>query len=201
MTPHLRYLKYVLLHKLLVFRAGWMLRRQVECSRLRWLWRLLVHDWSKFTPAEWTPYVRTFYGGPSSLTDTGVKARAQATGFNRAWLHHIHANDHHWQHHILRQDNGTELTLIPPSWVIDEMIADWLGAGPKVLRRPTMAQAVAETIVWYAQNHARMQLRDVVRGRVETTLMELADRFGIKTAAQEIESTRRTRASIVIPGR
>jgi hypothetical protein len=26
------------------------------------LWRLIIHDWSKFTPAERGPYVRPFYG-------------------------------------------------------------------------------------------------------------------------------------------
>ena len=47
LKPHLRYLGYVVRHKWFVFRAG--LRTGAP------LWRLVIHDWSKFTPAEWGP--------------------------------------------------------------------------------------------------------------------------------------------------
>lgn len=57
MMPHLRYLWYVLRHKWYVFQAGRVLKVPV--------WQLLMHDLSKFTPAEWFPYVAYFYGpGP-----------------------------------------------------------------------------------------------------------------------------------------
>lgn len=43
-------------HKLFVFCAG------VEIGAP--LWRLVIHDWSKFLPCEWFPYTRFFYGLP-----------------------------------------------------------------------------------------------------------------------------------------
>lgn len=211
MTPHLRYLRYVLLHKLAVFQAGWAMRRTVSAHPVRWFWRLLVHDWSKLSRAEWSPYVAMFYGPPPTCEcDTGgghgldcpipEAKRTRKAAFDRAWLHHIHANPHHWQYHILHEDSGKVLVLIPEASYVDEMVADWLGAGPKARLMP-MQERVAMTIVWYAENVARMQMREIVKRRVEEWLMQLAVEYGVRDAAQEIASLVRARQSIVIPGR
>lgn len=53
MRKHWRYLVYLARHKWYVFVAG--LRLDVP------LWRLIVHDWSKFLPSEWVGYVDNFY--------------------------------------------------------------------------------------------------------------------------------------------
>lgn len=52
--PHWQYLKYVLRHKKYV----WIFGRKLDLG----MWRLLVHDISKFTLKEWYPYVDFFYG-------------------------------------------------------------------------------------------------------------------------------------------
>lgn len=208
MTPHLRYLRYVLLHKLAVFQAGWAMRRTASAHPVRWFWRLLVHDSSKFSRAEWGAYVAKFYGKPFDTSnsdetvrsaETRNKAEVQAA-FNAAWLHHIHCNPHHWQYHILHEDSGKVLVLIPDASYVDEMVADWLGAGPKARLMP-MGERVAMTIVWYAENVARMQMREIVKRRVEEWLMQLSVEYGVRDAAQEIASLVRARQSIVIPGR
>ena len=50
---HINYLKYVMRHKWYVFLA---------CMRFKVnLWQAISHDWTKFTPSEWFPYVHTFY--------------------------------------------------------------------------------------------------------------------------------------------
>jgi len=56
MSAHFRYLSYVLRHKWFVFVAG----RRTGAP----LWRLIIHDWTKFLPCEWFPYVENFYGEP-----------------------------------------------------------------------------------------------------------------------------------------
>jgi len=91
MRRHVAYLKYVARHKWFVFRAG----RKTHAP----LWRLLVHDWSKFLPSEWLPYARTFY------KSDGSKQYVESPEFNAAWLKHIHRNPHHWQHWVLVRDN------------------------------------------------------------------------------------------------
>lgn len=154
MRAHLRYLSYVLRHKAFVFVAG--LRTGAP------LWRLLIHDWSKLTPAEWQPYVLSFYG-PWKYKDRppGVVA-----AFDRAWLHHQHANPHHWQHWILREDGGGTKTLPIPEHFAREMVADWMGAGRAITGR-------WEVTDWYAENRERLQLHETTRAMVEALLAEL----------------------------
>lgn len=207
---HFRYLSYVLRHKWWVLVAG--LRTGAP------LWRLLIHDWSKFLPAEWGGYVRAFYGryqvggdvevdsfegfgGPAVIigrrprkTEGGARfqIRMQDTGmetwvhdfevaglfemdraFDRAWLHHQHANPHHWQHWLLRMDSGDELVLPMPEHFLREMVADWAGAG----RALTGGWEVGE---WYAKNRDRIRLSDETRKRVE---LLLATHFGDRRLA------------------
>ncbi len=206
MTPHLRYLKYVLLHKWYVYHAGMLLAKLRGEYRWRLFWRLLFHDFSKLSRAEWGPYVRQFYGEPSDvearrqlmrlppeqqldvtfdrLRLAELKARGYA--FNVAWLHHQHVNDHHWQHWLLREDSGANIQLLPPAWAIDEMVADWCGAGSKILQLPHLAVCIRETVDWYIQQYAVIQLRTQARERVEESLYFLAAHFGEHAAMERI---------------
>ena len=170
MKPHLRYLRYVLLHKWYVFLGG----LQIHGWRPSWVWRLLVHDLSKFRPSEWLPYVRNFYGDPPK---DSAETQARRRAFDAAWLAHQHRNAHHWQHWVLREDDGATKILVPPVGAVDEMVADWLGAGTKILKYPTVDTIVAETVLWYLHNRERIQLRDVTRRRVEDILASLCRNF------------------------
>ncbi len=117
MRARWKYLSYVVRHKWFVFVAG--LKTGAP------LWRLVIHDWSKFTPAEWGPYVLSFYG-PWKYSERPAEIVA---AFDRAWLHHQHANPHHWQHWVLREDSGATKVLEMPDDLMREMVADWMGAG------------------------------------------------------------------------
>lgn len=235
MRPHLRYLKYVLLHKLYVALGGIALGRTMGTIYERpwwyWLqlcWRLLIHDASKFRPSEWRPYVASFYGEsepemkkftaayrddlregeyiPEPLTREYQRVRAADAAhkadvrraFDAAWLKHQHRNDHHWQHWVLREDSGKTKILLPPAIVVDEMLADWLGAGAKILRWPTVAECVGETIVWYCANRTQMQFRQQAQQRIEETLVALASRYGLADMAAEIASAQRARVSVQV---
>src|SRR5882762_4064498 len=91
---HWKYLSYIVRHKWFVALAGMQTRVSI--------WRLLKHDWTKFLPCEWCPYVQSFYGG-WKYKDRPPELVA---AFDAAWLHHQHWNDHHWQHWVLREDSG-----------------------------------------------------------------------------------------------
>src|SRR3990167_8733761 len=110
MRPHWAYLKYVVRHKWFVF---------LECIKLGVpLWRVILHDWDKFLPDEWFPYVKFFHGkdakpedehdgtGYYKPTDTGNAA------FDFAWLLHQKRNRHHWQWWVLPEDEGG-IKLLP----------------------------------------------------------------------------------------
>lgn len=148
MRPHLRYLSYVLRHKWFVLVAG--LRVGAP------LWRLMIHDWSKFTPAEWGPYVASFYG-PWKYNERPAEV---VEAFDRAWLHHQHANPHHWQHWVLREDSGAIKLLRMPPPLVHEMVADWMGAGRAITGRWEVSE-------WYVKNRNVIQLHPDTRATVE----------------------------------
>lgn len=112
---YLRYLKQLLKHKYFVLIAGIHLGVPI--------WRLIIHDWQKFTPQEFPQYARYFMGG---------KQTRDKIPFMYAWLHHVHHGPHHWQYWYLHpkytfatSENGC---LPMPETYIREMVADWLGA-------------------------------------------------------------------------
>lgn len=156
MKRHWAYFKYVIRHKWFVVLAGWKLRASP--------WRILVHDLSKFLPSEWVAYARTFYA------PNGRKQYQPGEAFDRAWLAHQHRNKHHWQYWMLKEDSGAVKLLDMPGVYIDEMIADWAGAGRAISGRWEVAE-------WYARNQEKILLSDVTRAQVELTLNKY---FGYK---------------------
>lgn len=163
MRAHWLYANYVFRHKWFVF---------VECCRLGILWAGVIHDWSKFLPSEWFPYVRFFYGpkgepikrrdstGYYKPTDTGDAA------FDFAWLLHQKRNPHHWQWWVLPEDSGGLKAMPMPDRYRREMLADWRGAG--------LAQGTPDTVKWYRANAEKMQLHPETRSWVEEQLGILA---------------------------
>jgi hypothetical protein len=156
MKAHLKYASYVARHKWFVFLAG------IKTGAP--LWRLIIHDWSKLTPAEWTAYVQRFYGGRPGVPVTGDDAPA----FRAAWLHHQHRNPHHWQHWVLRQDDGLLVALQMPEPFVREMVADWMGAGRAITGRWSADE-------WYRNGAgAAMDLHPETRTLAERLLLTSA---------------------------
>lgn len=155
MTAHLKYLRSVLLHKWYVAFAG--LRLGVP-----W-WALLVHDWSKFTPAEWGPYARRFGRG----TGGALIHSTEPVEWQIAWNHHQKAHPHHWNYWVLITDQP-DARLVPlpmPERYVREMVADWAGAS----RGYTGSWDIGP---WYAKNSAKFLLHDETRALVERVLAE-----------------------------
>lgn len=146
MNKHLHCLSYIVRHKWFVFVAG----RKTGTS----LWRLLRHDWSKVLPSEWFAYADYFYSKGSKVE------------FDRAWLRHIHRQDHHWNHWVLRVDIGAVKCLEMPESAWREMVADWMGAGRAIHGR-------WEAFEWYSKNSNNIQLHYVTRFKVEKLLLEM----------------------------
>lgn len=109
---HWQYLKYVLNHKRLVYKAG----RELRVGRLQ----LILHDFQKFSPTEWNTYRRNFF------TEEAVPYNE----FQEAWLHHQKlGGKHHWQYWVHIQNNGHLLALEIPERYVREMLADWTAMG------------------------------------------------------------------------
>jgi hypothetical protein len=153
-TAHRRYLSYVLRHKWFVFLA---------CLRYRVpLRQAIFHDWHKFRPSEWCPYVAHFYGNGDRRKSTTYYDAANTgdEAYDYAWLGHQHKGAHHWQHWMLTKDDGTTRALRIPDRYIREMVADWSGAG-RALGHGN------DTLPWYTKNRSKMQLHTETRQRVE----------------------------------
>lgn len=147
---HLRYLRYLLLHKWYVF---------VECCKVGMPIRGMIHDWQKFLPAEWLPYADYYYGGDAPT----VRIGGAPAPYSYAWLHHLHFGPHHWQYWILRNDDGTTAALDMPLKYRKEMLCDWRGAGKAI-------HGVDRTQAWYVENRPTMMLHENTRIWIEGQL-------------------------------
>lgn len=169
---NLQYLKYVLIHKWFVLVAGY----DIGAS----LWRLLIHDLSKFRPNEWKAYTEYFYGGPhypwsgvsmdvktkfGLLTWHTSKEQVECR-FDEAWLMHIHRNPHHWQFWLLKEDSGSLKEIEMPRSYMLEMVADWMGAGRAIT-------GTWETREWYNNNKENILLHPETRLQVEEILNKI----------------------------
>lgn len=158
MRAHWSYFKYVMRHKWFVFLAG--------CKTNAPLWRLIIHDWSKFIPCEWFPYVRSFYNRDGSKRDWKTRGALEKLEFNMAWNHHQKTNKHHWQYWILINDSDEpKLRSQPmPTNYVREMVADWAGAGRAITGK-------WEVKTWYNANREKIILHDETRISVEQILV------------------------------
>jgi hypothetical protein len=146
MKRHIAYLKYVLRHKWYVFLAGQELGVDLV--------QLIVHDWHKFLPSEWFPYARTFY------KSNGEKQYVESEEFSQAWRKHQQRGKHHWQHWLITWDRG-ETEALPMPWdYVEEMVADWYGAGKAITGKWEAKQ-------WFEANKHKMKLHPVTVERIE----------------------------------
>lgn len=152
----MRWFWIILKHKWFVLLAG------LELGGIP-LWRLLIHDLSKFMPSEFLPYQRQFVGDKSD-----------PEGFAVAWLHHQNSNPHHWEYWITRSDHskggsGAVDNCLPmPETYVREMVADWIGAG----RTYTGASDIS---VFLHKNFHKMEMHPLTVQR----LMSVLDEIGV----------------------
>ena len=118
MRIYWKYFKSLVKHKWGVFRGGLIVGKIP-------LWRLVVHDWTKFTPWEFTRYAKNFQGDYSK---SPVDRDQVAYDFHYAWLHHENHNPHHLGYWIPRTGEHKGKPLNMWGTYVYEMVADWLGA-------------------------------------------------------------------------
>lgn len=153
-------LKSLLRHKWYILRVG----RQLGGIPL---WRLIVHDWSKFSKVEFVNYARYKYGLKS------------VDGWSKAWLHHLHHNPHHPEHWILswRGDpdfyNGFGQGVVPfitvlamPEMYVREMAADMMATSKEITGSYDIG-------MWLIDNMPEMRLHFDTRTRLNYVLHEV----------------------------
>lgn len=124
-----------------------------------------AHDQSKSNFNEYQAYDNYFYGKDQSFE---VKQ-----AFNKAWLTHIHRNQHHWQYWILVNDDPKEgETLIDMQYnYIIEMICDWWSFCFK-------DNQLDGIFNWYNIHKQYIKFSDNTRRQVEYILSEINQKLG-----------------------
>jgi hypothetical protein len=201
MKAHLNYLKYVMRHKWYVFLACLDMGVPLLIA--------IFHDWDKFLPDEWFPYVHTFYA------PDGSKQYRESAAFARAWMLHQHRNKHHWQYWIwisipshnaaaplpktdyLMWDRGELQRVVtrnsgPNEWIelLPPSPSDHLGGCdpmPDVYRREMVADWIGagkalgfpNTWEWYEKNKSNIKLHRETREWVEKEMSSLEQRYSL----------------------
>lgn len=139
-------LESLIVHKWRVSQAGYVIGIPI--------WKLIVHDWSKFTPFEFFRYARWKYGDATN--------EEWAAG----WLDHLHKNAHHPEYWVLSwhgnpnfysgigQHIAPYVSVLPmPESSVREMIADMHGTSKQVTGEWDIAK-------WLNENGPLMHLHD-----------------------------------------
>lgn len=111
------YTNYIVEHCANVKKAyGWLVEHKIIADK--YMHRIHTHDLSKYSDEEYAAYDKYFYGKE--------KTPEIKDAFNFAWLHHIHANPHHWQHWVLiNDDDGTKALEMPEEYIIEMLCDHW----------------------------------------------------------------------------
>lgn len=158
MKAILKYFYLTIKHKIFVFKAG--LKTKAP------LWRLIIHDWTKFMPSELPHYGRQFFGKADD-----------AEGFIHCWVKHQNRHPHHWEYWIPRTGHNRCVPPYPdnmpipmPMWAVREMIADWLGAGRAYEGQwPDLCEWT-----WLIKNRGKMRLHQLTQTRIDLVIEEIS---------------------------
>lgn len=174
-----KHFKTITYHKLLVAKG---------CFQVGLYRQGLLHDMSKYSPAEFWVGVRYFQGDRSPNN-----AEREATGYSGAWLHHKGRNKHHYEYWIDYSANEIPGGMAPvpmPDRYIAEMIMDRIAAS-KVYRGKDYTDA--DPLAYYYRGTDRAPLHEETRTKL-LRMLELLARKGEK------ETFRRIREELVKRG-
>lgn len=155
---------YLLEHKANVVKGMEWIRDNLPeywSQNVNWL-TTFQHDWSKSSPEEYDAYDAYFYGHNRSWI--------VVNNFQRAWLHHIHNNPHHWQHWVLINDDEGMVCINMPIGYIVEMICDWWSFSWQTENLSTIFD-------WYAEHKDTMKLHKDTRIMVEDILGRIKEKL------------------------
>lgn len=110
---------------------------------------------------EWDAYNDYFYG---------EKTPEVEIAFNKAWLAHIHANPHHWQHWLLQHDDeGLECLDMPYVFIL-EMICDHWSFSWK-------NNNLYEILDWYDKHKEGIKFSDKTKKTYESILSKIKEKL------------------------
>jgi len=140
----------------------------------------LLHDLSKYSPAEFIPGVR-YYTGTRSPHD----GERKDLGYSAAWLHHKGRNKHHMEYWLDYQTGSDEPITgmkMPTNYLI-EMICDRIAACQNYHGAD---YADGDAWAYYDKNKSHYILHPETRAELERLLILLRDE-GMEAAMDEMK--------------
>lgn len=135
------------------------------CFKMGMYKRGLLHDLSKYSPAEFWESVRYWQGNRSP-----IDASKNDNGYSPAWQHHKGRNKHHYEYWCDRLDNGTVMLPMPYDDMM-EMIADYLAAAAAyhhITRKHQLNAGFFENeYSWWQVKKAHCAMNEVTKDWVE----------------------------------
>lgn len=98
------------------------------CFKMGIPWRGLMHDISKYTPAELA--ICKYYVGNKSPHDNC----REKIGYSPSWINHFHKNKHHWEYWCETNVKGEWVPIKIPYKYVIEMFCDFIGAGKAYIK-------------------------------------------------------------------
>ena len=148
--------KYVL-HFLLITKHKYYVL--VECFKRGLYWQGIIHDLSKYSPAEFLTSAKYFQG---HKTPIGVEKFRR--GYSEAWLHHKGHNPHHWEYWIDWIDGEELLCPIPDRYIL-EMACDMFSA--------SKAYKTGKPYKYFLEHKDTMRMEAKSKKKLEKLLKEL----------------------------
>lgn len=155
-----KHLKTITHHKKLVLQ---------HCFRVGLYYQGIVHDLSKYSPAEFIRGAR-YYQGDRSPND----AERRKKGYSSAWLHHKGRNKHHleyWIDYSAQGDHHMEGLQMPTKYVV-EMFCDRMAAS-KTYRGE--AYTDADPYLYYERSKDAYMIHPETQKLLETLLWMLKE--------------------------
>ena len=140
-----------------------------HCFRAGIPWRGLMHDLSKYSPAEFIPGVK-FYTGTKSPTD----GERRTYGYSKAWMHHKGRNRHHYEYWtdysiVLKKSVPMKMPLV---YVI-EMFCDRVAACKVYLKDKYTDSSALE---YYNRRLGQEEMHEETSALLGTLVMMLAEK-------------------------
>ncbi len=162
-----KHFKTITVHKLLVAQG---------CFRIGLYKQGILHDLSKYTPAEFRVGVKYYQG-----TRSPNNAEREDIGYSSAWLHHKGRNRHHYEYWIDYSMHAAPGSMIPvpmPPRYLAEMVMDRIAAS-KVYKGSAYTDAAP--LEYYLQGKGKVPIHPRTARTLEHILRMLAEEGEEKT--------------------
>ena len=173
MGARIRHLNTILRHKWYVFQ---------ECRACGITWQGIKHDWSKFSPSEFSESAKHFQGNRSP-----IEAVKEEDGYSVAWLHHKGHNKHHWEWWTDFGENGEVIANAIPFKYILEMICDWIGAGKAYTNEWFQGDPLTYYLMHREGRHFHPDTEETI-----LYFLEIIDEYGLKKFHEEARKALRS---------